>query len=74
VTEKVVGFWASVKGAHWHAVWVKGRMTWNTKGLDEYGESHPEVLAFRVQVSPGVAFRRIKPQPDGSEEDEGEDE
>src|SRR5574341_183872 len=37
---------ASVKGNFLRVIWHKGRVSWDTKLLDEYARGHPEVTAF----------------------------
>lgn len=51
----------SVKGAHYQAVWNKGRQSWDDKGLTAYAESHPEVMQFRKQGEPSVTIRKSRP-------------
>ena len=50
---------ASVKGSFLRVVWHKGRISWDTKSLDEYARSHPEVSAFRKQGEPYVSIVKI---------------
>ena len=49
----------SVKGNFLRVVWHKGRISWDTKSLDEYARSHPEVTAFRKQGEPYVSIVKI---------------
>lgn len=49
----------TAKGAHFMAVWNKGRVTWDTKGLDGYLVAHPEIVAFRKVGEPTVSLRKI---------------
>lgn len=56
----VVEAGASVKGAHLHAVYTRGRVTWDTRGLDKFALSHPEVAQYRKQGEPGVSLRNVK--------------
>jgi hypothetical protein len=49
----------SVKGSFLRVVWHKGRISWDTKSLDEYARSHPEVTAFRKQGEPYVSIVKI---------------
>src|SRR5262249_14105144 len=51
---------ASVKGAHVQAVFTRGRVTWDTRGLDGYARAHPEVLAFRKEGDPSISLRVVK--------------
>jgi hypothetical protein len=48
----------SVRGERFQAVWSKGRMTWDSKGLTSYAESHPEVLEFQKTGEPSVSIRK----------------
>jgi len=49
----------SVKGAKLHAIWSKGRVSWDTKSLDGYVIAHPELTAFRKEGDPSVSIRKI---------------
>jgi septation ring formation regulator EzrA len=49
----------SVKGDYLHAIWVKGRVSWDTKSLDGYALGHPELLALRKEGEPSVTIRQI---------------
>lgn len=55
VTEKG----ASVKGEFLHAVFAKGRVTWDTKALDGYVKAHPELTEFRKEGEPSVSLRKV---------------
>ncbi len=48
----------SVRGAGFQAVWNKGRLTWDSKGLTAYADEHPEVLQFRKEGEPSVTIRK----------------
>jgi len=48
----------SVRASGLQAVWNKGRLTWDSKGLTSYSESHPEILQFRKEGEPSVTIRR----------------
>ncbi len=56
----VIGAGESVKGARLHAVYSKGRVTWDSKALDGYAAAHPEVAAFRREGEPSVTIRAVK--------------
>jgi hypothetical protein len=47
----------SVKQDGVHAVYVRGRVTWDGKGLSEYAEAHPDVQQFRRVSPPSVSLR-----------------
>jgi hypothetical protein len=50
---------ASVKASFLRVIWHKGRVTWDTKSLDSYAESHPEVAGFRRQGDPFVSITKV---------------
>lgn len=49
---------STVKGKDYMAVWAKGKMTWDSKGLEGYAVAHPEVKAFRKQGKPYVSIKK----------------
>jgi hypothetical protein len=49
----------SVKGTTLHAIWVKGRVSWDSRFLAIYAASHPEVQPARKEGQPSVSLRRI---------------
>jgi DNA-binding TFAR19-related protein (PDSD5 family) len=51
---------ASVRGTFLRAVWNKGRVTWDTKRMDDYALYHPEILRFRKQGQPFVSITRVE--------------
>ncbi len=51
---------ASVKGAHLHAIFSRGRVSWDTEQLDQYALKHPEIVQFRKQGEPIISLRTIK--------------
>lgn len=60
VRQDVMKFGASVKGSKLYAVYVRGRVSWDTKELDHYALTHPEVSAFRKEGAPSVSLRNVK--------------
>lgn len=44
----------SAKGARLQVVYSKGRITWDTRGLEGYALSHREILRFRKQGEPSA--------------------
>ena len=62
IKQEVTRHGASVKGAHLHAVYSKGRVTWDNTGLDRYAVEHPEVVSFRKQGQPTVSLRSTDPK------------
>jgi hypothetical protein len=49
----------TVKGEFYMAVYVSGRITWNTDGLDSYVKDHPEVKHFRKEGDPSITLKRV---------------
>lgn len=59
---------ASVKGSRLHAVYAKGRVTWDSKKLDGMMILLPQLAEARKEGEPSVAIRTVKmtafPAPD----------
>jgi hypothetical protein len=53
---------ATVRGTFLRATWNRGRITWDTKGMDEYALYHPEVMRYRKQGQPYVSITRVEPK------------
>lgn len=51
---------ASAKGDALHAIYSRGRVTWDGKGLQGYAQSHPEVTQFAKVGEPSVSIRATK--------------
>lgn len=47
----------TIRGTCLQAVFSKGRQSWDNVALDEYAETHPEILKFRKIGSPSVSIR-----------------
>ena len=60
VRQDVLAHGASVKGGRLRAVYVRGHVAWDTKALDGYTLSHPEVASFRTEGSPSVRLNWVK--------------
>ena len=60
IKQAVINHGASVKGSFFHAVFAKGRVSWDTKSLDGYAAAHPELIAFRKEGDPSVSIRTAK--------------
>lgn len=60
IKQAVITHGASVKAAFIHAVFSKGRVSWDTKSLDGYATAHPELLSFRKEGEPSVSLRAAK--------------
>ena len=59
IKDKVIKNGTTVKGTLLMAVWNKGRISWDTKGLDGYAVAHPEMSAFRSVGEPSVTIRSV---------------
>ena len=53
----VLSYGASFRHAGVHAVYARGRVTWDNKGLTEYMEQHPELTEYRRVGNPSVSLR-----------------
>jgi len=57
VRETVLAFGASFRHAGVHAVYTRPRVTWDSRGLARYMETHPDVGQFRRVGKPSVSLR-----------------
>ena len=60
IKQAIIAHGASVKGSVFHAVFAKGRVSWDTKSLEGYATAHPELLIFRKEGEPSVSIRVAK--------------
>jgi|SRR5690606_6055929 len=60
IKKDVLSFGQSVKGTFLHAIFVKGRVSWDTKALDGYIKAHPELASLRKEGEPSVSLRVAK--------------
>jgi hypothetical protein len=58
--DAVLTYGASFRHAGVHAVYSRGRVTWDTGELTRYMETHPEVAEFRRIGEPSVSLRFAK--------------
>jgi uncharacterized protein YifE (UPF0438 family) len=65
VRDAALAYGASYKHAGVHAVYSRGRATWDGKGLAEYARDHPEVEAFKKVGEPSVSLRFEKAGDEG---------
>lgn len=49
----------SVKGKFFHAVYVKGRVTWNTDKMDAWLVDHPFLKDARKEGEPSITLRKV---------------
>jgi hypothetical protein len=59
IKEEVIRQGATVKGTFLRVVYHAGRVTWDTKKLDGYAHSRPEILEFRKQGEPFVSIQKV---------------
>jgi hypothetical protein len=59
IKQAVVANGASVKGQFIHAVYAKGRVTWDSKQLDGLMIVIPELAQARKEGEPSVSLRKI---------------
>ena len=48
IKERVERYGLSVKGNSYQVIFRRGSVRWDTKALDEYAKTHPEILQFRI--------------------------
>ncbi len=60
ITTGVLFLGNTVKGEFKKAIWNKGRITWDSKGLQGYEVAHPEISAFKKVGDPKVSFRDVR--------------
>lgn len=56
----VVNHGQTVRGQYLTAVYMKGRVSWDTKALDGYSAAHPEIAQFRKEGAPSVSLRSVE--------------
>lgn len=59
IKAEVLTIGESVKSDHMTAVYNKGRVTWDSKGLEGYAVAHPEIVAFRKEGDPTISLRSL---------------
>jgi hypothetical protein len=62
----------SLRGGAYRAVYMKGRVSWDSQGINEYARDHPEVLQFRKEGQPSVTLRIAAGSPDGGHDSKGQ--
>jgi hypothetical protein len=60
IRAEVIRHGATVKGTFLRAIWNKGRVSWDSRGIERYAQNHPEVLSFRKQGKPYVSITKIE--------------
>lgn len=60
IRDAVVNHGQTVRGEYLTAVYMKGRVSWDTKALDGYSAAHPEIAQFRKEGAPSVSLRSVE--------------
>jgi len=47
----------SLRGSMVHAIYTRGRVSWDASAMNEYARDHPDVLPFRKEGQPSVSIR-----------------
>jgi hypothetical protein len=58
IRKAVATYGDTVTGAHLQAVYVRGRVSWDTRALDGYAAGHPEIVQFRKFGDSSVSIRK----------------
>ncbi len=56
----VLAHGGTVRCERLQAVYMRGRVSWDTRALDRYAASHPEVQQYRREGEPSVSLRTVK--------------
>lgn len=59
VRQDVLNHGGSVRGSFLKVHWNKGRVSWDTKSLDDYASRHPEIIQYRKQGEPYASIIKI---------------
>lgn len=59
IKEAVLARGTTVKGHAIQAMWMKGRVSWDTKALDSFAQSNPAVLKYRKVGEPFITLRGL---------------
>lgn len=60
IKSDVITHGLTVKASSLQAVYARGRISWDNKGLDNFAADHPEILKFRKMGEPSVSLRGVK--------------
>jgi len=64
IKERTEQYKLTVKGSGFQAIWRSGVVRWDSKGLEEYAKTHPEILQFRKGSKGSVAIIPLKKKQD----------
>jgi hypothetical protein len=59
IRQDILANGSSVKGNFLMAIWNKGRVFWDAKGLEGFAVAYPQINAFRREGEPLVTIRKI---------------
>lgn len=59
IRAEVIRHGTTVKGTFLQASFYDGRVSWDTKALDRYAKSHPEIIGYRKQGQPYTSIKKI---------------
>ena len=59
IKDRCISNGASVKGEHMRVSFVKGRVSWDSKGLSGFAIAHPEILAFQKTGNPTARIGNV---------------
>lgn len=60
IRDAVVNHGQTVRGEYLTAVYMKGRVSWDSGALEGYAAAHPEIIQFRKEGAPSVSLRPVK--------------
>lgn len=60
IRAEVLAAGSTAKGSSLICTWNKGRVSWDTKGLDGYAVAHPELNAFRKEGEPSTTIKAVR--------------
>jgi hypothetical protein len=63
IKQDVIAGGESVKTNGLMALYVKGRVTWDTRAVEGFAMAHPELMAYRKEGEPSVTFRKTEFKP-----------
>jgi hypothetical protein len=59
IKAEVIAAGASVKSERLQAIYIKGRVSWDTKALEGVAATIPQIAKFRKEGEPSVSFRVV---------------
>ncbi len=59
IKAEVIAAGASVKSERLQAIYMRGRVSWDTKALEGVAATIPQIAKFRKEGEPSVSFRTV---------------